>query len=37
VGGDSGLRVDQLSEEEVAEYQRGYTHNELYGDKKDYR
>jgi hypothetical protein len=26
-----------LSEEEVAEYQRGYTHNELYGDKKDYR
>ena len=37
VGGDSGLRVDQLTTEEVAEYQAGYTYNELYGDKKDYR
>ena len=37
VGGDSGLRVEQLTDEEVAEYQAGYTYNELYGDKKDYR
>ena len=37
VGGDSGLRVDQLTTEEVAEYQAGYTYNELYGEKKDYR
>lgn len=36
VGGDSGNRVDQLSPEEVAEYQAGYTYNELYGEKKDY-
>jgi hypothetical protein len=37
VGGDSGKRVDQLTVEEVAEYQAGYTYNELYGEKKDYR
>ena len=37
VGGDSGNRVDQLTAEEVAEYQAGYTYNELYGDRKDYR
>ena len=37
VGGDSGNRVDQLTDEEVAEYQAGYTYNELYGDKKDWR
>ena len=37
VGGDSGPRVDQLTDEEVAEYQAGYTYNELYGEKKDYR
>lgn len=36
VGGDSGNRVDQLTEDEVAEYQRGYTYNELYGDRKSY-
>jgi hypothetical protein len=36
VGGDSGARVEQLSEDEVAEYQAGYTYNELYGDRKDY-
>ena len=36
VGGDSGPRVDQLSEEEVAEYHRGYTYNEVLGDKKNY-
>ena len=37
VGGDSGKRVDQLTPEEVAEYHAGYTYNELYGEKKDYR
>ena len=37
VGGDSGNRVDQLTTEEVAEYQAGYTYNELYGEKKDWR
>ena len=37
VGGDSGNRVDQLTAEVVAEYQAGYTYNELYGEKKDYR
>jgi hypothetical protein len=36
VGGNSGARVEQLSEDEVAEYQAGYTYNELYGDRKDY-
>ena len=37
MGGDSGPRVDRLSDEELAEYQAGYTYNELYGDRKDYR
>jgi hypothetical protein len=37
MGGDSGPRVDQLTAEEEAEYQAGYTYNELYGDKKDWR
>jgi hypothetical protein len=37
VGGDSGRRVDQLTVEEVAEYQAGYDWNERFGDKKDWR
>lgn len=37
MGGASGPRVDQLTDEEIAEYQAGYTYNELYGDRKDYR
>lgn len=36
VGGDSGPRVEQLTEEEVAEYNRGYTYNEMFGDRKDW-
>ena len=36
VGGNSGSRVESLTAEEVAEYQAGYTYNELYGDRKDY-
>ena len=37
VGGNSGKRVDQLTEDEAQEYHAGYTYNELYGEKKDYR
>jgi hypothetical protein len=37
VGGDSGKRVDQLTADEVAEYQAGYDYNEQFGEKKDYR
>lgn len=37
VGGDSGRRVEQLTAEEVAEYQAGYDDNERFGDKKDWR
>lgn len=37
VGGDSGPRVEDLTAAEVAEYQAGYTYNELYGNKKDWR
>lgn len=36
VGGDSGERVVNLSEEEIAEYIAGYNHNEQFGGKKDY-
>jgi hypothetical protein len=36
VGGASGERIEDLTAEEVAEYQAGYTYNELYGDRKDY-
>ena len=37
VGGDSGLRVEQLTVEERAEYLAGYEYNERCGDKKDWR
>jgi hypothetical protein len=37
VGGDSGLRVEKLTDAERAEYHAGYTYNELYGGKKDWR
>lgn len=37
VGGDSGSRVEQLTADEVAEYQAGYDYNERFGDKKDWR
>ena len=36
VGGDSGPRVDQLTDEEVAEYHAGYEANEQSGMKKDW-
>lgn len=37
VGGDSGARVMVTDEKSVAEYQAGYDHNELHGDKKAWR
>ena len=37
VGGNSGDRVDTLTEQERAEYFAGYQYNEEFGDKKDYR
>ena len=37
VGGDSGPRVENLSEEERAEYLAGYADNEENGGKKDWR
>lgn len=36
VGGNSGPRVEQLSEREIAEYNAGYDYNEEFGDKKDW-
>jgi hypothetical protein len=30
------IHTTVVSAEEVAEYQAGYTYNELYGEKKDY-
>jgi hypothetical protein len=39
--GGTGMskRVEQadMTAEEIAAYHAGYEHNELYGDKKDYR
>ena len=37
VGGNSGKRVDQLNDEEIAEYYAGYEYNERFGDKKVWR
>jgi len=37
VGGNSGKRVDQLNDEEIAEYYAGYEYNERFGDKKAWR
>lgn len=36
VGGNSGPRVDSLTERELAEYHAGYDYNEAMGDKKNY-
>lgn len=36
VGGDSGPRVDDLTQEEVEEYLNGYEDNEQFGDKKNW-
>ena len=38
VGGDSGARVEMadMTAEEITAYSAGYTHNELFGDKKSW-
>jgi hypothetical protein len=36
VGGNSGLRTDQLTAEEVEAYHAGYDYNEQFGGKKDW-
>jgi hypothetical protein len=36
VGGDSGPRIDTLTEAERADYLAGYAYNEEFGDKKCY-
>lgn len=36
VGGDSGPRIDILTDEEKQAYLAGYEYNEQQGDKKEY-
>ncbi len=36
VGGDSGPRIDALSDSEIEAYHAGYDYNEQHGGKKDY-
>ena len=36
VGGDSGLRIDAVTEAELEAYHAGYDYNEQYGDKKSW-
>ena len=36
VGGDSGPRIEQLSEFEIEAYNAGYDYNEHSGDKKNW-
>jgi len=36
VGGDSGNRVEDLTADEVAEYQAGFDYNEQFGNKKSW-
>ena len=36
VGSDTGPRVDNLTQEEIAEYIAGYRDNEQFGDKKSW-
>ncbi len=36
VGGNSGPRVETLTEAEVEAYHAGYDYNEQFGDKKSY-
>ena len=36
VGGDSGLRDIDLTQQEIADYMAGYDYNESTGDKKDW-
>lgn len=34
VGGESGVKVTELTQEEIRDYLAGYSWNEHYGDKK---
>ena len=36
VGGDSGPRIEELTEDEVRSYHEGYDWNEQYGGKKSW-
>ena len=36
VGGDSGLRIEAVTEEEFEAYHAGYDFNEEFGDKKSW-
>lgn len=36
VGGDSGPRIEAITEEEFEAYHAGYDFNEEYGDKKNW-
>ena len=36
VGGDSGPRIEAVTEAEMNAYDAGYDYNEEYGDKKDW-
>ena len=36
VGGDSGPRIEAVTEKEIVAYHAGYDFNEEYGDKKSY-
>jgi hypothetical protein len=36
VGGDSGPRIEQLTEAEIEAYHAGYDYNEQHGDKKSW-
>jgi len=36
VGGDSGPRVEQLTAQEIWQYNMGYDYNEQFGGKKDW-
>ena len=36
VGGNSGPRIEELTEAEQAEYELGYCDAEKHGDRKDY-
>ena len=36
VGGNSGLRVEQLDDNELEAYHAGYDYNEQHGGKKSY-
>ena len=36
VGGDSGMRIDSLTRQELWQYNAGYDYNELFGDTKSW-